>query len=402
MESYIADWLNLLMRWLHIIAGIAWIGAWFYFVWLDDHLTKPKDPDDAARCGLHGEPWAVHGGGFYNAQKFLLGPKDRPLPTPEHLHWFKWEAYTTWFSGMGMLAIVYWWGANAYLIDKSVMDLSVSAAIAISAITVMGSWVIYDALCKLVKNDVVLGVILYVLIVAAAWGYGQVFGARAAYMHVGAMVGTWMVWSVMIHVIPGQRRMVEAIRAGKAPNPIDGAIGKQRSVQNTYFTLPVLLIMISSRYPLTYGHQHGWAVLAVIMLAGALIRRFYVLRHFGRTVVWLPVVAVAMLLARAVAIAPRATAPSAAPGAAVSYAAVQPIIVQRCTVCHAEKPSFAGFQQPPGGLRLETPEQVKAAADQIHKQTIATQAMPIGNLTKMTDEERALLGRWLAAGAPIN
>ncbi|MFM9886100.1 MAG: urate hydroxylase PuuD [Burkholderiales bacterium] len=397
METYIADWLNLLMRWLHMIAGIAWIGASFYFVWLDNHLLPPRNKEDAARRGIAGEVWAVHGGGFYQAQKFLVGPKGEPLS--EHLHWFKWEAYATWFSGMGMLAIVYWWGANAYLIDKSVMDLSVPAAIAISFLSLVASWFIYDWLCKIIKNELALGIVLFVFIVAATWGYGQVFGARAAYIHAGSMIGTWMVWNVLFHVIPGQRKMVESIRAGRDPDPLPGIIGKQRSVQNTYFTLPVLFVMISTHYPMTYGHQYGWAVLAVIMLAGALIRQYFVLRHFGRNVVALPVVAVVLLVGLAIGIAPRSTAVAA--GDAVSYARVQPILAERCVVCHAEQPSFPGFQQPPNGLKLDTPELVKAAAQRIHQQTIATKAMPIGNLTKMTDEERALLARWLAGGAPV-
>ncbi|MFN0305365.1 MAG: urate hydroxylase PuuD [Burkholderiales bacterium] len=397
METYIADWLNLLMRWLHMIAGIAWIGASFYFVWLDNHLRAPRNKDDAARRGVAGEIWSVHGGGFYHAQKFLVGPKGEPLS--EHLHWFKWEAYATWFSGMGMLAIVYWWGANAYLIDKAVMDLSVPAAIAISFFSLVASWFVYDGLCKAIKNELALGVVLFVLIVAATWGYGQVFGARAAYIHAGSMIGTWMVWNVLFRVIPGQRKMVETIRAGRDPDPLPGIIGKQRSVQNTYFTLPVLFVMISTHYPMTYGHQYGWAVLAVIMLAGALIRQYFVLRHFERNVVALPVIAVVLLMGLAIWLAPRST-PSAAADA-ISYAQVEPILVQRCVVCHAEKPTFPGFQQPPNGLKLDTPELVKAAAQRIQQQTIATKAMPIGNLTKMTDEERALLGKWLAGGASI-
>jgi uncharacterized membrane protein len=394
--EYLADWANLLVRWLHLIAGIAWIGASFYFVWLDNHLVPPRDPDDTRR-GVDGELWAVHGGGFYRAQKYLLGPRGEPLA--ERLHWFKWEAYSTWLSGMGLLAIVYWWGASAYLIDRSVLELPVPAAIAISAGSLVAGWVVYDALCRAVKHELALAVILYLLTVAAAWGYAQVFGARAAYLHVGAMIGTIMVWNVFFHIIPGQRRMVEAIRAGRTPELRDGLIGKQRSVHNTYFTLPVLFTMISIHYPMTYGHRHAWAVLAVIMLAGALVRQYFVLRHSGRNAVALPAAAAALVVGLAIAIAPspRATRPSAQ----ATYARVQPIIQARCAVCHAERPTFAGFLQPPGGLLLDTPERIKAAAPRIHQQTIATQAMPIGNLTKMTDDERRLLGEWLAAGAPL-
>lgn len=398
MESYIVDWLSLLMRWLHMIAGIAWIGASFYFIWLDNHLVKPRDARDADERGVYGEVWSVHGGGFYRAQKYLLGPKGEPLS--DDLHWFKWEAYTTWFSGMGMLAIVYWWGASTYLIDKSVLDLSVPMAIFISAATIIGSWFVYDALCKAIANELVLGIVVFVFIVAAAWGYQQVFGARAAYLHVGAIIGTWMVWNVLFHVIPGQRRMVEAIRLGRQPQAIDGIIGKQRSVQNTYFTLPVLFIMISNHYPMTYGHQHAWLVLTVIMIAGALIRQYFVLRHHGRNVVLLPAIAIVLLVGLAAAMAPRSAPPSAAGADVPGAAQIQSIVTQRCVTCHAEKPSFAGFQQAPGGLRLESIEQIKAAVAKIHQQTVATQAMPIGNLTRMTDEERRAIGRWIAAGAP--
>ncbi|HSD44586.1 MAG TPA: urate hydroxylase PuuD [Burkholderiales bacterium] len=397
MESYVVDWLNLGVRWLHFIAGVAWIGASLYFVMLDMSLTPPKNPADAKR-GVFGELWGVHGGGFYLSQKFLTGPKGEPLS--DNLHWSKWEAYTTWLSGMALLAIIYWYGANAYLIDKSVMDLSVAAAIAISAGSLVAGWLIYDALCKAIKHELALSIIVYVLLVAAAWGYGQMFGGRAAYVHVGALIGTIMVWNVFFHIIPGQKQMVADIRAGREPDPTPGIVGKQRSVHNTYFTLPVLFIMISNHYPMTYGSRHGWAILAVIMLAGALIRQYFVLRHVGRNLVALPAAAAVLLLGLAIAIAPAPRA--AAPGTAgVNFARVQPIIAERCTVCHAAKPTFPGFQQPPGGLTFDTPEQIRAAAPRIHQQTIATQAMPIGNLTKMTDDERALLGKWLAEGAPI-
>jgi len=398
MESYIVDWLNLGVRWLHFVAGIAWIGASFYFILLDNSLRPPKRAEDAQR-GVLGELWAVHGGGFYVSQKFLTGPQGEPLS--EDLHWSKWEAYTTWLSGMALLAIIYWWGANAYLIDRSVMDLSVAAAVAISAGSFVVGWLVYDALCRVVKNDVALAIILYVLLVATAWGYAQIFGARAAYVHVGALVGTIMVWNVFFHVIPGQRRMVDAIRAGRAPDPQPGIVGRQRSVHNTYFTLPVLFTMISIHYPMTYGHQHAWAVLAVIMLAGVLIRQFFVLRHSGKTVPALPAVATVLLVGLAIAMAPSPSATGAA-AREITFARVQPIIAERCTVCHAVQPTFPGFQQPPGGLALDTPEQIKAAAQRIHQQTIATPAMPIGNLTKMTDEERQLLGKWLAEGARID
>jgi uncharacterized membrane protein len=396
MEAYIVDWLNLAVRWLHFIAGIAWIGASLYFVMLDNSLKPAKKETDRNR-GCHGELWAVHGGGFYNSQKFLTGPKGEPLA--DDLHWSKWEAYTTWLSGMALLAIIYWWGANAYLIDRSVLELSAPAAIAISAGSFVAGWFVYDTLCRTVRNELALAIIVYVLLVAASWGYAQVFGARAAYIHVGVLIGTLMVWNVFFHIIPGQKRMVAEIRAGREPDPRPGIVGKQRSVHNTYFTLPVLFIMISNHYPMTYGHRHGWAILAVFILAGALIRQFFVLRHQGKVQPALPAVAAVLLLGVAIAIAPAQKTDAAA--AAVPFAKVQPIVAERCATCHAEKPTFAGFQQPPGGVMLDTPERIKAAALRIHQQTIATQAMPIGNLTKMTADERALLGRWLAEGASL-
>ncbi len=399
MEAYVVDWLNLGVRWLHFVAGVAWIGTSLYFVMLDMSLTPPRNPADAKR-GVFGELWAVHGGGFYQSQKFLTGPRGEPLP--ENLHWSKWEAYTTWLSGMGLLAIVYWYGANTYLIDRSVMALSVPAAIAISAGSLVAGWLVYDLLCKAIRHELTLSIVVYALLVAAAWGYAQVFGGRAAYIHVGALIGTIMVWNVFFHIIPGQKRMVDAIRAGRAPDPRYGQIGKQRSVHNTYFTLPVLFIMISNHYPMTFGHRHGWAILAVIMLAGALIRQYFVLRHVGRNLLALPAAAAVLLLGLAAALAPRSTGEAAASTERIPYARVQPIIAERCAVCHAERPTFAGFREAPGGVMLDTPERVKAASQKIHQQTIATHAMPIGNLTHMTPEERALLGRWLAAGAPID
>ncbi len=397
MEAYIVDWLNLGVRWLHFTAGIAWIGASLYFVMLDNSLRAPKKAGDAGR-GVHGELWAVHGGGFYCSQKFLTGPRGEPLS--DDLHWSKWEAYTTWLSGMALLAIIYWYGANAYLIDRSVMDLSVPAAIGLSAGSLVAGWFVYDLLCRSVRNELALALIMYLLLVGAAWGYAQVFGARAAYIHVGALIGTMMVWNVFFHIIPGQKKMVAALRAGQPVDPRPGVIGKQRSVHNTYFTLPVLFIMISNHYPMTYGNKHGWLILAVFMLAGALIRQFFVLRHRGRVVWPLPAAGVALLLAVVVAIAPIARPASAA--SAVTFAQVQPIIAQRCAACHAARPSFAGFEQPPAGVMLDTPERIKAATARIEQQAIVTQAMPIGNLTQMTPDERALLGKWLAEGAPIH
>ena len=393
MEAYIVDWLSLLVRWLHLITGVAWIGASFYFVMLDNSLSPPKKPEDAKR-GVFGELWAVHGGGFYNSQKYLTGPKGEPLT--ENLHWSKWEAYTTWLSGMGLLAIVYWYGASSYLIDKSVLALSPGAAVAVSLAFVIGGWLVYDLLCRLLAgNENLLAGAMLALVMAAAWALFHVFGARAAFVHVGAVIGTMMVANVLFHIIPGQKRMVADIRAGGEPDPTPGVIGKQRSVHNTYFTLPVLFVMISNHYPMTYSHPYGWIVLGVIMLAGVLIRQFFVLRHKGRTMPLLPALAVVLLLGLAVAIAP---APATPVSGDVAFAKLKTVLDARCVGCHATQPTQAGFAQPPKGVVLETPEQIGQNAAKI-AETVGSRYMPIGNLTQMTDDERALVAAWFAQGA---
>jgi uncharacterized membrane protein len=398
MESYLLDWANLLVRWLHLIAGIAWIGSSFYFVWLDNHLTAPVRPADRER-GVHGELWSVHGGGFYHSQKFLTGPRGEPLT--EDLHWFKWEAYATWLSGMGMLAIVYWFGATTYLIDRSVMPLTVPAAIGISIATILLGWVVYDRLCRLLRNrDTLLAAVLFVFVVAVSWALFQVFSPRAAFLHVGAMLGTLMVANVAMVIIPGQRRVVAQIRAGQPPDPEPGRQGKLRSSHNTYFTLPVLFIMISNHYPFTYSHRFGWLVLAVVMLAGVFVRQFFVLRHKGISKPWLPLAACALLAAAGVALAPAPPPPRAAsvalPAGTDPMAALQPIVERHCVACHAAQPTQAGFAQPPKGVMLQTREQQRQHAAKI-SETVASRYMPIGNLTGMTDDERAVVAAWYAA-----
>jgi uncharacterized membrane protein len=393
MEAYIVDWLSLLARWLHLISGIAWIGASFYFVMLDNSLSHPKNPDDLKR-GVFGELWAVHGGGFYISQKFLTGPKGEPLT--ENLHWSKWEAYTTWLSGIALLALIYWLGASSYLIDRSVMALSPPAAIAISVASLAGGWLVYDGLCRVLEGkENVLAALVFVFIMACAWALFHVFSARAAYIHVGAIIGTIMVANVFFHIIPGQKRMVADIRAGRDPDARPGIIGKQRSVHNTYFTLPVLFVMISNHYPMTYSHPQGWLVLGVIMLAGVLIRQFFVLRHSGNVKWALPAAGVALLAGVAVAIAPKIADSG---GDRVTFASVQGVLKERCLQCHASQPTQPGFAQPPKGVLLETPEQVAANAPKI-AETVGNKYMPIGNLTQMTDDERALITTWFAQGA---
>ena len=393
MESYLLDWANLLLRWLHLITGIAWIGASFYFVMLDNSLRPPKNPADARR-GVFGELWAVHGGGFYCSQKFLTGPQGEPLT--QDLHWSKWEAYTTWLSGMSLLAVMYWAGASTHLIDSRVLALSQPAAIGISVAFIATGWLVYDALCRaLFGRDGLMAVLLFAFVVLADWLLHQVFSARGAYIHVGAMLGTMMVANVFVHIIPGQRRMVAQIRAGQPVDPRPGQVGKQRSVHNTYFTLPVLFIMISNHYPMTYSHPNGWLVLVVMMLAGVLIRQFFVLRHRGQLKWWLPAAGAALLALLIVLLAPK---PVDAGVGKVAFAAVKSVVDQRCVACHAATPTQPGFAQAPKGVVLESPEQIGQHAAKI-AETVASGYMPLGNLTGITEEERRLIATWHAQGA---
>ena len=397
--NYGVEWLNLLVRWLHLITGIAWIGASFYFVWLDNTIKPPKSDSALEKAGVAGELWAVHGGGFYNPQKYLVAPKE----LPQELHWFKWEAYSTWLSGFAMLFIVYYFNASAMLIDKSVADLAPWQAVAIGLGTLAAGWIVYDLLCKspLGQHDAALGIVMYALIVLAAYGLSRLLGGRAAYIHVGAMMGTMMVGNVLMQIIPAQRKMVDAMKAGRSPDPLYGKRAKQRSVHNNYFTLPVLFIMISNHYAMTYNHPYNWLVLAGIMAAGVLIRHFFNLKHKGRIAWGYPAAGVALLFVVAISIAPRpASRPASRSAPAASdFTKVQAVIAQRCASCHSDKPTQPGFSAAPAGVMLHTPELVRQHADRIYRQAVQLKAMPIGNLTGMTDEERALIGAWYEAGA---
>ncbi|MDH4108343.1 MAG: urate hydroxylase PuuD [Gammaproteobacteria bacterium] len=391
MEAYLADWLNLLARWLHFVTGIAWIGSSFYFIWLDNHLEAPAEPADGDK-GVGGELWAVHGGGFYHAQKYRVAPTRLPAT----LHWFKWEAYTTWLSGMFLLALVYWYGADVYLVDRQVADLSGTVAIGSAIALLAGGWFVYDLLCRspLGSREGPLAAVLFVLVALLAWGVCQLYGGRGAYMHFGAVLGTIMVANVFFVIIPGQRAMVDAAARGEVPDPTPGIKGKQRSVHNTYFTLPVLFVMTSSHYSMTWGHEYNWAILIAISLAGALIRTWFVARHKGAASPATIVIAVALLLAVAAAIAPRSRAADAAAATGATIRDVRVVIEHRCVTCHSESPSFAAFPAPPGGVVFDNDEQILAEAGRIHQQAVLTRAMPIGNLTEMTDDERALIDAW--------
>ena len=388
MEAYVVEWLNLLSRWLHVIAGVAWIGASFYFIWLDGHLEAPADPADDAK-GVGGEVWSVHGGGFYHAQKYRVAPRE----LPNRLHWFKWEAYTTWISGMFLLGLVYWYGADVYLVDLAVLDLSPATAVAIAAAFIVGGWFVYDRLCEspLARDERVFALVLLVLTALLAWGLCELFAGRAAFLHFGAVLGTIMAANVFFVIIPGQKQMVAAAARGEAPDPRPGIRGKQRSVHNTYFTLPVLFVMTSNHYALAYGHAWNWLILFGIALAGALIRVYFVARHKG-SAARLPIVLAALvLLLIAAAIAPR---PAPAVAGTVDIDEVRAIIDARCRNCHSAAPTHPAFPAAPLGVLLDTEAQIRAEAARIHQQTVVTRVMPIGNLTGMTDDERAVIDRW--------
>ena len=390
------EFLSLLLRWLHIIAGIAWIGSSFYFIWLDNSLEAPPEGSDAKKKGVSGELWAVHGGGFYNPQKYAVAPAS----LPEKLHWFKWEAYTTWLSGTALLVVVYWLKAGTMMIDGSVATLTVTQAVGIGVASMVGAWFVYDGLCRspLGKNDTALGAVIFVLLTGLAWGLCNTLGGRAAFIHVGTSIGTIMVANVFFVIIPGQKKMVEAMRVGQLPDPIYGKRGKQRSVHNNYFTLPVLFIMISNHYASTYSHKHAWAVLVLISAAAVSIRHFFNRRHKVAVEWQYPAIGAVLLGIVAWWTAPRIVPLPPVEGP-VTFDRVRGIMGQRCVSCHAPVPTFAGIAQPPAGVVLHTPEAIGANAQRIYQQVVVTRIMPLGNVTQMTEQERAVIAAWVADGA---
>jgi len=401
MESYYLDWANLLLRWLHVITAIAWIGSSFYFVFLDSSLTPPQD-ESLRRQGVSGELWAVHGGGFYHPVKFAVSPPKLPA----HLHWFYWESYATWLSGFALLTVSYLWNAQVYLIDPARMDWAPATAVAVALSSLVVFWILYDAICRVFADrengDVIVGALVAVLVTAASWLACHLFAGRAAFLLVGTMMATAMSANVAMWIIPGQRKVVAAIRKGQPVDPIHGLRGKQRSVHNTYFTLPVLFAMLSNHYSFTYTHPQNWIVLVLMMLAGAAIRQFFVLRHGwklgrNRNPMGYALVGVAIIAAVIVwlqpAPAPAAPARSAAP-AGVDTAQVRAVIEQRCVVCHGEQVQMKN-------VRLDPPAALRQHAQGIYQQSVASKVMPLNNSTGMTDDERALLGRWFDAGARV-
>ena len=409
MESYYLDWANLLLRWVHIITAIAWIGSSFYFVFLDSSLIKPESRE-LQDLGVGGELWAVHGGGFYNPQKYAVAPK----VVPDHLHWFYWESYSTWLSGFALFTVSYLWSAGTYLIDKSLMNWSSGAAIGVAVSFLVVFWIAYDLICqafgKRRNGDAIVGALVFVVVCFASWLACHWFAGRAAFLLVGAMIATTMSANVFFWIIPGQRTTVKDLRDGRPVDPVHGQRAKQRSVHNTYFTLPVLFAMLSNHYSFTYTNKNNWIVLVLMMLAGALIRQFFVMRHgykLGRNSHPWPYAAVGVAgivaaivwmrppVQAAVASAPVANAPVAAGSAGAAgttLAEVQKVLEQRCYMCHGSAVQMKN-------VRLDSPESLRQHAQSVYQQVVVTRVMPMNNATGITDAERALIGKWFLAGA---
>lgn len=406
MENYLLDWANLLLRWVHVITAIAWVGSSFYFVFLDSSLTPPED-EDLKKQGVSGELWAVHGGGFYHPVKFAV----KPPQLPAHLHWFYWESYSTWLSGFALFTISYLWNAGTYLVDKSLMNWSPGAAGAVALSFFVIFWMLYDGICQIFgkrKNgDAIVGALVAVLVCAASWLACHWFAGRAAFLLVGAMMATAMSANVFFWIIPGQRKVVAAIKAGEPVDAVHGQRGKQRSVHNTYFTLPVLFAMLSNHYSFTWSHPQNWLVLILMMLAGAAIRQFFVLRHgykLGRNRHPLPyaLVGVAVIAVVIVWMKPPAAvgainsvAGGAQPMGAAdqsSFQKVQAIMAQRCYLCH-------GAQVQMKNVRLDSPEALARHATQVYQQAVVTRLMPMNNATGITEAERQVIRQWFDAGA---
>lgn len=393
MQAYLLDWAGLLLRWAHVVAGIAWIGLSFYFIWLDDSLEPPRRAEDRSR-GVAGELWTAYGGGFYHAQKYALPPP----ALPERLHGFKWDAYWTWITGFALLVLLYYVNAETYLMDPQVMPLAKSQAIGIGLGSLILGLAVYEGLCRspLAANDAALAAALLVFLAALAWGLTQVFGGRGAFIHYGAAIGTIMAGNVAHIIIPGQRELMRARREGREPDPKYAIAAAQRSVHNTYLALPALFAMISGHYAMAFANRWNWLVLVALTVAGALIRHWFVLRHRGRPRGWPLAVAALVLLGIAALLAPRQHSEA---GPAPAIAEVERVIAARCVSCHSAKPAAAGHDEARRGVPLDTPERIRAHAAAIHRQAVLTRAMPPGNRTGMTEDERALLDRWVRAGA---
>ena len=389
VEAHLHMWLSLLLRWLHFIVGVAWIGASFYFNWLENHLQRQNREE-----GMAGDLWAVHGGGFYYLKKFAVAPSELPAS----LHWFKWEAYATWLSGMALLIVVFYWNAQTYMLNPAAVGIGPATAIGIGILALMFSWIAYDVFCctRLFRHEWLLGVLIFAWFTFLAWLLGISLSGRAAYIHVGAAIGTIMVANVFRVIIPAQKDLVNSVAENRMADAGKARQALQRSRHNNYFTLPVLFIMISGHFPATYNHPQSWLVLSLVSLAAVAIRHYFNIRHLPGFRAW-PLIPVALLLAVVIFI----TAPEPAPahrdstsGSAPTTAEVYAVIETRCTGCHARTPTIAGFTSAPLGVDLDSPQKLLQHAERVYQSVVITQSMPLANLTQMTDTERHLLARW--------
>ena len=396
VEVVLTEWVSVIVRWLHVVAGIAWIGSSFYFIHLDLSLkSRPSLP-----AGIKGDAWQVHGGGFYHMVKYLVAPAQMP----DELTWFKWEAYATWLSGFALLALVYYLGADLYLIDKSVLNLTAPMAAGIAFGTLLVAWLFYEGLCRspLAKHEVAAALIGYVFLVALTYGFTHVFTGRGAFTQIGALIGTIMVANVFIIIIPYQKKIVDALIAGQEPDPEWGEEGKRRSVHNNYLTLPVVFLMVANHYPLMFATRYNWLIVAIMLAIGPVIRHFYNTRHEGKGSPWWTwAVAAAGMIAVAwlSAAGPRETVTGALPGSVTAQAA-QDVVLSRCSMCHTSEPVWPGLHGPPKDIVLDSPEAISRHARLIDINAVRSSAMPPGNITEMTAQERQTLAAWFAAGAP--
>jgi uncharacterized membrane protein len=397
VEVVLTEWLSIIIRWVHVIAGIGWIGSSFYFIHLDLSLkSRPNLPP-----GVKGDAWQVHGGGFYHMVKYLVAPAQMP----DELTWFKWEAYATWLSGFALLVLVYYLGADLYLIDKSVLNLTAPMAAGIAFGTLLVAWLFYEGLCRspLAKHEVAMALVGYVFLVAVTYGFTHVFSGRGAFTQIGALIGTIMVANVFIIIIPYQRKTVAALIAGKEPDPEWGEEGKRRSVHNNYLTLPVVFLMIANHYPLMFATRYNWLIVAIVLLIGPVIRHFYNSRHEGSGSPWWTwAVAAAGMIAVAwlSAAGPRQTTTGTLP-ANVDAQTAQNVVLSRCSMCHTSEPGWPGVHGPPKDIVLDSPEAISRHARLIDINAVRSSAMPPGNITEITPQERQILAAWFAAGAPV-
>lgn len=395
VELVLWEMVSASVRWLHVVAGIAWIGSSFYFI----HLDLSLKPNSGLPAGVKGEAWQVHGGGFYHMVKYLVAP----AKMPDHLTWFKWEAYATWLSGFSLLVIVYYMNADMYLIDKQVLDMTAPVGAAVAFFSLLAAWLVYEGLCRspIGKHELALSLIGFVFLVALTYAFTHVFSGRGAFTQIGALIGTIMVANVFVVIMPYQRKTVAALIAGEKPDPAWGGYGKQRSIHNNYLTLPVVFLMISNHYPFFFATKYNWVIVAIVLIVGPLIRHFYNARHEGKDSpwwTWFVVVFAMMVVAWLSSTGPKGQ--TGALPAMPTFAQVNEIVMSRCSMCHASEPVWAGMAAAPKGIRLDDPATIKLHAKVIAINAALSSAMPPGNVTEMTMDERQVLAAWFEAGAP--